>query len=214
MEPKRQDGHRNCRQDGSRAPAGVAERSQHAAPADGNAGDNKRGDGGEHQAAERAVGAVDGLEGEERDERPGEAREDGVGQGRIHRREELGHQRADAGDAGDEQGEAEGGVDDGHDRPERRPQGARRKSREADLVDAAGLHRGEAELRDEDDGGHHVDPREHDRRRGRDRPGADGGGRQPQHPRPHRRSDDEAHRRPEALLLPSTGYPVLDERRR
>jgi len=208
MKSEREHGHWYGWQDRTRAPASVAKRTQQAAPADGHAGHHERGDGGKHQATEGTVGAVDGLEGEERDEDAGEAREQGVGEDCADPGEQLGDERADAGDAGDEQGEAERGVDDGDDGPEVRPQGARRKSREADLVNAVALHGGEAELGDEDDGGHDVGPGDQDGGRGGRLAGADGGGRQAQHARPDRRADDEAHRRPEALLPPAGSFSV------
>lgn len=208
MEPESEHGHRNGWQDRSRGPASIAERSQQAAPADGHGGHHERSDGDEHQAAERTVSAVDGLEGEEGNEDAGEAREQGVGEDRVDAGEQLGEERSDAGDAGDDEGEAESSVDDGDDRAEVRPQGARRKSREADLVNTVTLHGGEAELGDEDDGGHDVGPGEKYGGRGGRLAGADGGGRQAQHARPDRRADDEAHRRPEALLSPTSGVGI------
>lgn len=154
------------------------------------------------------------MKGKKADEDAGEAGEQGVGQDRVHPGEQLRDERADAGDAGDEQGEAERGVHDSDDRAKARPQGARRKSREADLVDAVTLHGSEAELGDEDDGGHDVDPGQQDGGRGGRLAGADGGGRQAQHARPDRRADDEANRSPEALLPPDGGFAIGFHRRK
>lgn len=151
METECEHSDRNGWQDGTRGPAGVAKRIQHAAPADRDACDHKRRDGDEHEATEETVDAIYSLEREERNEHASEAREERIRCDQIHSREELGDQRADASDARNDEGEAESGVDDGDDTAKCRPQGARRKSREADFVDASALHGGEAELGDKDD---------------------------------------------------------------
>lgn len=128
---------------------------------------------------------------------------------RIDGRELLHNERSDAGDASDEQGEAEAGVDDGDEGAEVGTEGVGGEKSEADLLDAVLLHGGEAEFCDEDDGGDDVEPGEENGDGGGEGASLDGGRGKAQHAGADGRADDEADGGPEALLAGVFNHPNL-----